>query len=140
MVLACSSWFWTIFAQVVRAVKGWFCRICRGIAAPIVIARPFGYSQISFIIQQKKDLCRLKIADLPLVVYTHHVWANTDIVNLAIIDGLTKNLLQEKIAVLFVYDVYQCIVADVEYFCCAFYYAWGTRNHIYKTSFEGLGI
>ena len=54
--------------------------------------------------------------------------------NLAIIDGLTKNLLQEKIAVLFVYDVYQCIVADVEYFCCAFYYAWGTRNHIYKTS------
>ena len=82
----------------------------------------------------------MKIADLSLVVYTHHVWANTDIVNLAIIDGLTKNLLQEKIAVLFVYDVYQCIVADVEYFCCAFYYAWGTRNHIYKTSFEGLGI
>ena len=89
---------------------------------------------------KKGTFCRLKIADLSLVVYTHHVWANTDIVNLAIIDGLTKNLLQEKIAVLFVYDVYQCIVADVEYFCCAFYYAWGTRNHIYKTSFEGLGI
>jgi hypothetical protein len=37
-------------------------------------------------------------------------------VNLAIIDGLTKNLLQEKIAVIFVYDVYQRIVAGVEYF------------------------
>ena len=40
--------------------------------------------------------------------------------NLAIIDGLTKNLLQEKIAVLFVYDVYQCIVAGVEYFIVHF--------------------
>ncbi len=62
----------------------------------------------------------MKIADLPLVVYTHHDWANTDIVNLAIIDGLTKNLCRKKNCCPFCYDVYQCIVADVEYFGCAF--------------------
>ena len=58
----------------------------------------------------------MKIADLSLVVYTHHVWANTDIVNLAVIDGLTKNLCRKKLLSFFVHDVYQCIVAGVEYF------------------------
>ncbi len=61
----------------------------------------------------------MKIADLSLVVCTHHGWANTDIVNLAIIDGLTKKLCRKNCCPI-CYDVYQCIVADVEYFCCAF--------------------
>ena len=37
-------------------------------------------------------------------------------IDCAVIERLAENLLQEKIAVLFVYDVYQCIVAGVEYF------------------------
>ena len=39
-MLACGYWSWTIFAQVVRAVSDGYFEIFRGIAAPIVIARP----------------------------------------------------------------------------------------------------
>ena len=96
-MLACSYWSWTIFAQVVRAVSDGYFEIFRGIAAPIVIARPLDIRKYLYDSAKKGTFCRLKIADLSLVVYTHHVWANTDIVNLAIIDGLTKNLCRKKL-------------------------------------------
>jgi hypothetical protein len=115
-MLACSYWSWTIFAQVVRAVSDGYFEIFRGIAAPIVIARPLDIRKYLYNSAKKGTFSGWKLLICHWLWYTHHVCANTDIVNLAIIDGLTKNLLQEKIAVLFVYDVYQCIVAGVEYF------------------------
>ncbi len=81
-----------------RAVSdGYFKIFSRGIAAPIVIARPLDIRKYLYNSAKKGDLCRFKIADLSLVVYTHHLCANTDIVNLAIIDGLTKNLCRKKL-------------------------------------------
>jgi hypothetical protein len=78
--------------------------ILKGHSRAFIHSQTFGYSKIP-LFSKKRDLYRLKIALLSLVVHTHHFSATY-----SYHQWTNKKPCRKKLLSFICYDVYQCIV------------------------------